>query len=82
MAMICPVCEEGKLREVKKKTCLEFKNPGQIVIEAKMRECDTCGENFLDEKQAPAFGKKADKLYREQNKAKKIKVKEGDILLL
>ncbi len=36
MATICPICEEGKLEEVKKKTLLEFYNPGQVVIEAKI----------------------------------------------
>ena len=82
MVTICPICEEGKLKEVKKKTLLEFKNPGQVVIEAKMQECNVCGENFLDEKESPSFAKKADKLYKSRNTAKKIEVKEGDILLL
>ncbi len=62
MAIICPVCEEGKLKKVKKKTLLEFKNLGQVVIEAKMQECNVCRENFLDERESPSFAKKVDNL--------------------
>ena len=82
MATICPICDEGKLKEVKKKTLLEFKNPGQVVIEAKMQECNVCGEKFLDERESHTFAKKADTLYKSRNAAKKIEVKEGDVLLL
>ena len=80
--LICPICDEGRLVEVKKKTCLEFKNPGQIVIEAKMQECKQCGESFFDEKQSARFAQKADKFYSRKQKARKIKVKEGDVLFL
>ena len=80
--LMCPVCEAGELREVRKATCLEFRNPGQIVVEAKVRECSLCGETFLDEKQSAAFARKADKLYARKDKAKRIAVHEGDILLL
>lgn len=79
--IICPLCEEGELIEVKKKTLLEFKNPGKIVLNTKMRECNICGEEFLDEKESSEFAKKADRLYKNKNKAKKIKVKEGNVLL-
>jgi len=79
--LICPICEEGELREVKKKTCLEFENPGQLVVEAKIRECSKCGETFLDEKEAIPFASKIDKLLKEKKQARKIEVREGDVLL-
>ncbi|MFX0137720.1 MAG: YgiT-type zinc finger protein [Candidatus Hodarchaeota archaeon] len=80
--LLCPICEEGKLKEVIKKTCLEFSNPGQIVVKAKIRQCDKCGETFLDEKEAIPFARKVDKLLKETEKARKIKVREGDVLLI
>lgn len=80
--LVCPVCEEGELNEVIKKTCLEFSNPGQIVVEAKIRECSKCGETFLDENEAIPFAQKVDKLLKEKDKARKIEVREGDVLLI
>ncbi|GAG69358.1 unnamed protein product, partial [marine sediment metagenome] len=49
---ICPICEEGKLIEVNKKTLLEFSNPGKIVVESTVSECNRCGEILLSEKQS------------------------------
>jgi uncharacterized protein with PIN domain len=80
--LICPVCEEGKLIEVNKKTLLEFSNPGKIVVESKVSECNKCGEILLNENQSAIFAKKADKLLKHKSESKRISVKEGDILLL
>ncbi len=81
MKIICPICETGNLKETTKKTCIEFSNPGEIVIESKVQECNKCGETFLDEKESPLFAKKLDKLIKRKEGAKKIKINEGDILL-
>lgn len=80
--LICPVCEEGKLIEVTKKTLLKITNPGKIVVESKVSECNRCGEILLNEKQSAIFARKADKLLKYKNESKKIQIKEGDILLL
>jgi hypothetical protein len=62
--LICPLCEEGKLIEVNKKTLLEFSNPGEIVVESKVSECNKCGEILLNENQSSIFARKADKLLK------------------
>ena len=77
----CPICEIGDLNEVMKKTCIELPNPGQIVIEAKMRECNKCGEILLDEKEAPLFAKKLGILIKHEEKSRRIEIREGDILV-
>ena len=79
---ICPICEEGKLIEINKKTLLEFSNPGKIVVESNVSECNRCGEILLSEKQSAIFAKRADMLLKHKNESKTIPVSEGDILLI
>jgi len=79
---ICPICEEGKLIETTKKILLEFKNPGNLVVGTKLLQCNNCGEDFLNEDQSKTFSKKADKLHDSMEYSRKLKIKEGDLLLL
>ncbi|MCP4112434.1 MAG: YgiT-type zinc finger protein [Desulfobacteraceae bacterium] len=44
--MICPVCEAGLLKSVRKDLDFEYKGVKTIIPEQKVFECSECGELF------------------------------------
>jgi len=48
--MICPVCEEGKLKASRKSVDFEYKGQKVTIEHARSFECPICGEAFWDEK--------------------------------
>jgi len=55
----CPVCN-GDVIEVEKDILIKITNPGEVVVNSSCFECQQCGEELLDEKQAGEFARKLD----------------------